>query len=125
VTSVPVPLPRAATAAGQAGLDAILADPARALIATVPADSASRVSAAAPPGAGAASAGSATIGASVPSKSVAISARAGSARIASRPAWPSGVAARGKGTGTEVTADWYPAAASACAAAWRAARAAA
>jgi trehalose 6-phosphate phosphatase len=34
VTSVPVPLPRAATAEGQAGLDAILADPARALIAT-------------------------------------------------------------------------------------------
>ena len=34
MTSVPVPLPRAATAEGQAGLDAILADPARALIAT-------------------------------------------------------------------------------------------
>ncbi len=34
MTSVPVPLPRTATAEGQAGLDAILADPARALIAT-------------------------------------------------------------------------------------------
>ncbi len=34
MTSVPEPLPRAATAEGQAGLDAILADPARALIAT-------------------------------------------------------------------------------------------
>ena len=34
MTSLPVPLPRASTAEGQSGLDAILADPARALIAT-------------------------------------------------------------------------------------------
>ena len=59
------------------------------------------------------------IGDSVPSKSAAISARAGSATTASRPAWPSAVPAR-----SEVTATCRPTAATACAGAAPAARAA-
>src|SRR5215472_9567480 len=69
------------------------------MIATVPT---------AAPVAASADAGSATMGDSVPSKSEAISACAGSARIASSPAWPSAVAARTGGADTPTSCPAQP-----------------
>src|SRR5690348_16132446 len=63
------------------------------ITASVPTTPASSRRAPTAPGSARASRGSATIGASVPSKSVAISARAGSRRIAASPAFPSAVRA--------------------------------